>query len=101
MGNILSQEQCKQISQIKQKIHDLNLDGWLCEGHDIGLNQFFNNELDDGFFIADYDGNIISSEMNNIPNNLIELAKLNGQICRICGYEEKTFDDPEMDEVEK
>lgn len=86
MATILDSAKCSKIKDIRKKIDSLELDGWLCEGTDqpgYPANVFFNNDLDESF-IADYNGQILSSSVTDMNWKLQELARLTGQISRIC-----------------
>ena len=80
MAIILSQEQCNRIRAIREEIRAIHgIDGWMCEGADDRCNAFFNNDID-GYFLADYSGNIVFSNNVRITQELRKLARLEGQI---------------------
>ena len=81
MATILTKEQVNRIKPLRAKINKLQPEGWMCEGADKNLNQFFNNQTG-AFFLADYNGNISCKE-GQIPVAMVEVARLEGEICKI------------------
>ena len=82
MATILSNNQVTRIRDIQKQIKQICPNGWLCEGNDENCNQFFNNDTG-AFFLADYNGKILYEE-GNIPLEMRQVAKLEGQISKIC-----------------
>ncbi len=84
---ILTRTTSEKIKEIRQKIKKIQPQGWMCEGADDRCNQFFNNDTE-AFFLATYEGKIVSKD-GDIPFEMYEVAKLEGEISLLIEKEEK------------
>lgn len=93
MAKILSKAETDQIKAIRAEMRKLDTDGWLSEGYEGYANIFFNNDKDLSF-IADYNGHILSCEDDSfLTSDIMELARLTGQISKIC------YGEPEVPDI--
>ena len=79
MATILSEAQCSKIRVLRNQFKPYADRGWMCEGGEHGntvCNTIFNNDTDE-FFKADYNGNILCS---NLTVTSIEDAKAMARI---------------------
>ena len=91
MAKIISKEDCAKISAFQKAFKKYADKGWMCEGGEYGnvcCNNLFNNDTGE-FVQADYDGNILKSELfQTTQNEILEMAKIQGNIRRIVEGEE-------------
>ena len=79
------------IENIRQKINDINLPGWLCDTLDDGNICVFNDKYD-ACIIADIDGNILSTENVEPFSELLRLVDLECEIRRAAEEETERED---------
>lgn len=76
----------EKIKELRGKFKTFAKRGWMCEGSDVfGFehNVFFNNDTDEMFY-ADYDGNILDSNVKSESlDNIKLMAKIEGEIMKI------------------
>lgn len=84
MAGMLTQEQVKEIKELRAKIRALGLEDWMCEGSDVYGPGFilFNNETDQSIYCSPF-GKIYSSSVDPISDELRKLIEYEARIYRI------------------
>lgn len=84
---ILNDAQVTQVRALQRQFKPFANKGWMCEGSEYGntpCNAIFNNTSDE-FFLAAYDGTILSSRVTSEPiENIRRMADIQGKIRLVC-----------------
>ena len=86
MATILTEMQSQRVKALNKQFSNYAERGWMCEGSDkFGLcNAIFNNDTDEIFW-ADYNGNILDSELKATSIDVAkDMAVIQGMIRKIC-----------------